>query len=404
MPEKKNSIFRGEGTETQSFHLFHGDCFDVLSGIEPNTIDSVVTDPPYGLSDHSAEEVADCLKCWVAGKRYVPSKKGFMGREWDGWVPGPEIWKEVYRVLKPGGHMLVFAGTRSMDLVCMAIRLAGFELRDSIFNAAGGGAPLKGWVYGQGMPKSLNVGKAIEKSLTKNNMDTSPAHQWQGWFSGLKPAIEPIILARKPVEGNIAGNVLRFGCGALNIDACRVALKADGETVMGRYPSNLCHDGSESVIERFPESKGQLVNLKGTEPSRKGKGVCYGEFDHRTSFEKRDDNGSASRFFNSLGWSKDDDVPFLYCPKATKTDRSEGCDVKNGNRHPTVKPVNLCRWLCRLATPPYGIVLDPFAGSGSTGKGALLEGFSFYGIEREEEYCRIAGERLSHALLGVAKH
>ena len=146
-----------------------------------------------------------------------------------------------------------------------------------------------------------------------------------------------------------------------------------------------------------------LVNLKGTEPSRKGKGIGYGEFDQRTGFEKRDDDGSASRFFNTLGWSEEDDVPFLYCSKVTKKDRLEGCSVENGNRHPTVKPVNLCRWLCRLATPPGGVVLDPFAGSGSTGKGALMEGFSFYGIEKEEEYCRIAGDRLFCALQKNAK-
>lgn len=345
-----------------------GDCLEIMRDIPDGSIDAIVTDPPYGLSDHRASDVFSCLSSWLAGQEYRPNKKGFMGRTWDSWVPGPEVWREVFRVLKPGGHVVAFAGSRTHDLMSMALRLAGFECRDTVL-----------WVYGSGFPKSLDVSKAIDKAAgaerevigvderiarrqprkgyspvldkqsTFNGANanitapaTDAARQWQGWGTALKPAFEPALLFRKPLVGTVAENVLAHGAGALNIDGCRVE---DGgeETSKGRFPANLIHDGSDEVLAVFPGAAG----------------------------------GSAARFF--------------YCAKASKTDR--GTD----NSHPTVKPTELMRYLVRLVTPLGGTVLDPFMGSGSTGKAAVLEGFHFLGIEQDPNYFNIATERIQRA-------
>lgn len=272
------------------------------------SFDSVVTDPPYGLS--------------------------FMGKRWDYDVPSVEVWAECLRVLKPGGHLLAFAGTRTQHRMAVRIEDAGFEIRDMI-----------AWVYGSGFPKSHNG-------------------PWGG--TALKPAMEPITVARKPLDGTVAANVLAHGTGALNVDGCRVGTSKrvpgslsrtpnavygpglgghaqDGtegghDPNLGRWPANLIHDGSEEPVALL---------------------------------------GAAARFF--------------YCAKASKRDRGDG------NHHPTVKPTDLMRYLCRLVTPPGGVVLDPFAGSGSTGKAAVLEGFRFVGIEREAEYVDIARARMAVA-------
>jgi DNA modification methylase len=340
----------------EDFKIYHGECLDVLKTIPDNSIDSIVTDPPYGLS--------------------------FMGKKWDYDVPSQEIWEECLRVLKPGGHLLAFAGTRTQHRMAVRIEDAGFEIRDMI-----------AWVYGSGFPKSLDVSKAIDKAAgaersivgRESNWGaskkedgktafgdyaggwdiTEPAtnegKQWKGWGTALKPALEPITVARKPLIGTVADNVLTHGTGALNIDGCRVGdevlpevkrgitqigtfLGAEGNKKperIGRWPANFIHDGGQSVLELFPELKTE----------------------------------SAARFF--------------YCPKASKKDRDED------NNHPTVKPTDLMRYLCRLVTPPSGVVLDPFVGSGSTGKAAILEGFKFIGIEREAEYVKIAEARIS---------
>ena len=329
---------------TSPVRIIVGDCLEAMRGMDAASVDAIVTDPPYGLS--------------------------FMGKHWDHGVPGVDFWVEALRVAKPGAHLLAFGGTRTYHRLACAIEDAGWEVRDCI-----------AWVYGSGFPKSHNL-----------------RGDWHGWGTALKPAFEPIIVARKPLIGTVAENVTTHGTGAINVDGCRVG--TDGgtrrsgqapysesgwrtgheivELNAGRWPANLIHDGSAEVVGLFPSSKGQQGDVRGTEKSRTGgEGTsCYGEYG-RVPAVKRGDSGSAARFF--------------YCAKASKADRGEG------NAHPTVKPTALMRYLCRLVTPPGGIVLDPFAGSGSTGKGAVLEGFNFIGIELDAEYAEIARARIGNA-------
>lgn len=365
------------------FELHHGDCLEVLKTMPDNSVDAVVCDPPYGLS--------------------------FMGRKWDYDVPEVAVWAGCLRVLKPGGHLLAFAGTRTQHRMAVRIEDAGFEIRDMI-----------AWVYASGFPKSLDVSKAIDKAAgveggkgavtgksgsKRNSMagdfaggeyheylpGSDAARQWQGWGTALKPALEPITVARKPLsEGTVAANVLAHGTGAINIDGCRApsekatgwggggsklyegGLSREGGEARpqdaGRWPANLIHDGSSEVLAGFPQTKvtGYGDGVVGT-----GRSDYLGG--PRTKVDSG--SGSAARFF--------------YCAKANKRDRGEG------NNHPTVKPTDLMAYLCRLVTPPGGVVLDPFMGSGSTGKAAMLEGFHFIGIEREAEYLEIARARIS---------
>jgi site-specific DNA-methyltransferase (adenine-specific) len=387
-----------------SFSLHNADCLNFLKTMDDCSIDSIVTDPPYGIS--------------------------FMGKKWDYDVPSVNIWKECLRVLKPGGHLLAFAGTRTQHRMAIAIEDAGFEIRDMI-----------AWVYGSGFPKSLDVSKAIDKAagaeggrgpmkrggerlarLEDGKRDgegrwgnetgrdpftylpaTPAAQQWEGWGTALKPALEPITMARKPLTGTVAANVIQHGTGALNVDGCRVegvppsvpqpsfnsptgriyGMKAgegrNGEMsqATGRWPANLIHDGSDEVVGLFPEAKGQQGALTGLEPSKKTSNT-FGNYTGRTKSAPRGDSGSAARFF--------------YSPKVSKKERGEG------NNHPTVKPIALMAYLCCLVTPPGGTVLDPFMGSGSTGIAALQEGFSFLGIEQELEYIEIAKSRIEASL------
>lgn len=328
--------------------LFEGDCRDVMELVlAENSVDSIVTDPPYGLS--------------------------FMNRHWDYDVPKVETWRAALAVLKPGGYLLAFGGTRTYHRMVCAIEDAGFEIRDQIQ-----------WIYGSGFPKSHNG-------------------EWGG--TALKPAQEPIVLARKPLIGTVEANFNEWGVGGLNIDGCRVgdevrfnaaaANKAGGNSLnmsavgmpqdaagreaIGRWPANLIHDGSDEVLAAFPQAPGQLRSV-GPEHGDKPSVNVYGDMGARPHTPPRGDTGSAARFF--------------YCSKASKADRGQG------NVHPTVKPTDLMRYLCRLVTPAGGTVLDPFMGSGSTGRGAVLEGFKFIGIEQDPTYLEIARARIEEAQRG----
>lgn len=382
-----------------TYEILRGDCIAVMRGMPDNSVDSIVTDPPYEL--------------------------GFMGKAWDasGIANSVEMWREALRVLKPGGHLLAFSGSRTYHRMVCAIEDAGFEIRDQIM-----------WVYGSGFPKSLDVSKAIDKAAgaereivserpasgighngtafgghaegATQKFDAGPAtdaaRQWEGWGTALKPAHEPICVARKPLVGTVAANVLAHGTGALNIDGCRVGgeggtrlvavtKKGDGifqggvntgafgEVVpgLGRWPANLIHDGSDEVLALFPESNGSGPARTLKRGARDGEG--WGMADEPG--ELRDaGTGSAARFF--------------YCAKASKSDRGPG------NTHPTVKPLALMRYLLRLVTPPGGHALDPFAGSGSTIVAGLQEGFRMTGIELIDEHADIAERRAEDELVG----
>jgi hypothetical protein len=311
-------------------------------------------------------------------------------------------------VLKPGGHLLAFAGTRTVDLMTLSIRLAGFDIRDSI-----------AWLYGSGMPKSLDVPKGIDSHLTGTE-DAFNYQQWEGWGTALKPSHEPIVVARKPLAGTVAVNVLEQGTGALNIDATRIhtagsearayevkrlktgatlnreggnwrpdgedAERYQGETKAGRWPTNVVLDESQAAA--LDEQTGVLKSgtmRAGTERQPRAGGTIYGA-DGRTitAADTYGDSGGASRFFPT----------FRYEAKASSSERPS----VDGVQHPTVKPLELMRWLVRLVTPPGGVVLEPFAGSGTTVEAAVLEGFECIGIEREGSYLPLIVQRLSKPL------
>lgn len=406
--------------------LRNGDCIEQMRQLPANSVDSIVTDPPYEL--------------------------GFMGKSWDstGIAYSVKMWDEALRVLKPGGHLLAFSGSRTYHRMACAIEDAGFEIRDQIM-----------WVYGSGFPKSLDVSKAIDKQAgverervatnegiasgsanfgggsstqlrngTKQGAQaiTDKAKQWAGWGTALKPAHEPIVLARKPLIGTVAANVIIHGTGALNIDGSRVG--SDGGSAgagagarvfgnglngprgtpvegLGRWPANFIHDGSDEVVELFPDTGKSTGGRIGKKTMGDVTNVPAGEYE--AGDPGYGDSGSAARFF--------------YCAKASKKDRNAGlegmplraggsnakgytADVARGldrnrpvaNHHPTVKPTDLMRYLVKLVTPPNGTVLDPFTGSGSTGKAAMLEGFNFIGCELDPDYIAIANARIKHAL------
>jgi DNA modification methylase len=401
-----------------------GDCLDVLRELPDNSIDSVVTDPPYGLSkEPNIEEV---LTKWMAGEDYEHRGGGFMGKTWDSFVPGPAIWREVYRVLKPGGHALVFAGTRTQDLMTISLRLAGFEIRDCI-----------AYLYFSGFPKSLDVGKAFDKRAgakreviglnpnhrpisgvgykgiyaggnTGSKYVTAPATEfakkWNGWGTALKPAHEPIIMARKPLDGTVADNVERWGTGALNIDGCRIGNevrenpqagfirrgRTDEEVffgvdqckpkgtvqTIGRFPANIVTTESDAFWSKYCDVTAKTGNVTPKHLSKKA--------------SKRDRNSDWRGELINLP----DKPARIYGEYKGTPEHATNMHTKRANNHPTVKPTELMAWLVRLVTPPGGIVLDPFAGSGSTLVAAKREGFQYIGIEREAEYVEIAKARV----------
>jgi len=360
-------------SEHMTIRILHGDCREVMATLPESSVDAIVCDPPYELTGARPGGRSEATRGAVMG--------GFMGMKWDGTGVAfdLETWRQALRVLKPGGHLLAFSGTRTYHRMACAIEDAGFEVRDQI-----------GWLYGSGFPKSHNL-----------------TDGWQGWGTALKPAWEPICVARKPLIGTVAANVLAHGTGALNIDGCRVP--SDGDTTnarankgsgmgyrgddgergawggeLGRWPANIIHDGSDEVLAAFPQAPGQLAKASSSSSSRKDQNV-YGAMARGSGgADPRSDTGSAARFF--------------YTAKANGADRTEGLHTisKAGrNHHPTVKPTDLMRYLCRLVTPPGGTVLDPFMGSGSTLKAAELEGFKAIGIELDPDYIEIARRRIA---------
>jgi DNA modification methylase len=400
--------------------IIQGDCLEEMRKLPDRSIDAIVTDPPYELA--------------------------FMGKKWDasGIAYNVDMWGECLRVLKPGGHLLAFGGTRTYHRMACAIEDAGFEIRDSIH-----------WVYGSGFPKSLDISKAIDKAAKAEReiigeidklqsygngansvygdgpdkhpmmLITSPstpeAKQWSGYGSALKPAHEPVVLARKPLDGcTIAENVLRWGCGGLNVDGCRIASpdktwgsgnrdswrESEGRTDRQenrygepdsnpgkRFPSNLIHDNSPAVLAEFAKAGMTTRADKRTckiqrTPRNDGTGTIYGKDTNLDPQPCYGDVGSAARFFQSCPFQEEDYAPIVYYAKAAPSER-------NGSTHPTMKPLSLMRYLCRLITPPGGTILDPFGGSGTTGLAAIKEGFHYILIEQQEEYCEIARKRIA---------
>jgi site-specific DNA-methyltransferase (adenine-specific) len=500
-----------------TYQILKGNSLDLLPTLADNSIDAIITDPPYGLGNPDPDYIIKAIQLWASGDRaHIPEGKGFMGKSWDSFVPPPAIWDECLRVLKPGGHLLAFAGTRTYDLMGISIRMAGFEIRDSI-----------GWLYGSGFPKSLDVSKAIDKAagaerevigtkpqapkfnlsdkggtntgynkrleegaLAEFNItapSTPEAQQWQGWGTALKPALEPIVVARKPLIGTVAENVLTHGTGGLNIDASRIGTQGgtarDGKANLpndsgwanmkghgiaelnaGRWPANLILSHAESCqpTGKTIKSKtgaGKRTATFGTQDTQSGgdgsggwsgyeyetevyecvEGCPVKTLDEQSGTSKSQGGKYASssiwqagkertkhHFGDTGGASR-----FFYVAKASKRDRNEGLeglpavrasamgyDIGLGesgegmfkdrnpqkqNFHPTVKPTELMRYLVKLITPPGGTVLDPFTGSGSTGKAAILEGFDFIGIELTEDYWPIIEGRLKHAEAKVAE-
>lgn len=502
--------------------LWLGDCLEVLRTLADASVDSIVTDPPYHLTQSSLGGHARTNNPEMPHGRHRIGDKGFMGKVWDGGdiAHRVELWAECLRVLKPGGHLLAFAGTRTYHRMACAIEDAGFELRDQIM-----------WLYGSGFPKSLDVSKAIDRARRRdyvlaavdlgleipgNNLHdwtkaehapgdkwwdefkrvltpeqwgeierhvigtahrkatgrmaqgeggyafgenfeitsaaTDAARQWSGWGTALKPAHEPICVARKPLVGTVAANVLEHGTGALNIDACRVPTTAGDDIFAknprtkggfghagaavygdsagapaydpsaGRWPANVIHDGSREVLEAFPDAPGQMADVSYQDGARKTQNV-YGATNrgHEPSADRVYADNGGTNFAMKPGARRLDTgsaARFFYCAKASRADRNEGvggndepsvetnatmrdCETaewqeRNGNFHPTVKPTDLMAYLCRLVTPPNGLVLDPFMGSGSTGKAAMREGFRFVGIDMTPEYVEIARARIEY--------
>jgi site-specific DNA-methyltransferase (adenine-specific) len=375
-----------------SVRILIGDCRERMAELDADSIDSCVCDPPYHLTSIVKRFGAENAAPAKVGKTgaYARASKGFMGQTWDGGDVAfqPETWAAVFRVLKPGAHLVAFSGTRTYHRMVCAIEDAGFEIRDQL-----------AWCYGSGFPKSHN--------------------QPGGWGTALKPAWEPICLARKPLAGTVAANIAAHGTGAINIDGCRIegegnktfdrdagdrsrdqyrtgtTIGAAKPTDLGRWPANIIHDGSDEVLAAFPEAPGQLAPISTNAEQRKTQNV-YGAMKrgNEASADRRYTGSGATNFAALPGARRNDEgsaARFFYCAKATTEERGED------NNHPTVKPVDLMRWLCRLVTPKGGTVLDPFAGSGSTLIAADAEQFNAIGCELSPDYAAIAERRVRDA-------
>jgi DNA modification methylase len=502
------------------FTIHNADSLDLLKTLPDNSVHAVVTDPPYGLGDTSPAQVAECLLAWSQGLTWTPKGSGFMGKSWDAWVPPPELWREVLRVLKPGEHALVFAGSRTSDLMSLSLRLAGFEIRDTMQ-----------WLYGSGFPKSHNIAKNMdwaqapadlskvyevtkwireardaagiknkdidaatntqmaghwtssnsqpaipalhqvsallnvlkltpeqvpehivdvllgererakgervslrevlgtemrnaistfwegEKQKAPHTIYGAPvrteAQQWEGWGTALKPAFEPVIMARKPLKGTVVQNTLEHGCGGINVDGCRVAWSEGEEPYVmdnpsgaprvamgqlgagdpragspaGRWPANVILD---------PEA-GALLDAQAREPVSRFFYCAKASRAEREAGLQGHETKTAAELTGYKKGAKGLVMTNLEtgAPKANPYAGTSGAQPR-ANIHPTVKPINLMRYLVRLVTPPHGTVLDPFTGSGSTGCAAVLERVNFVGIERENEYARIATARIEY--------
>jgi site-specific DNA-methyltransferase (adenine-specific) len=366
--------------------VLDGDMRDVLAKLvaDGRRVHAVVTDPPYHLlstvkrfgNTSISDDTKYSERVRTRADAYANMSRGFMGQVWDGGDIAfrPETWRLCFDLLPPGGHLLAFAGTRTYHRIACAIEDSGFEIRD-----------MMAWLYGSGFPKSHNVAKR----LTGDD-----ATAWDGWGTALKPALEPLCIARKPLGGSVAATVLAHGTGALNIDACRIdandktpapvgqfvgsaigptghnGARDNSADALGRWPANVAHDGSREVVEAFPDTTSTRTAGSGVSP-------IYGDFERKTRGEPIGfgDSGSAARFF--------------YSSKADSDDRL-------GSAHPTVKPVDLMRWLVRLVTPRGGTVLDPFAGSGTTGMACMAEGFDCVLVEREAAYLTDIRRRIAH--------
>lgn len=456
--------------------LWKGDTREWLRRMGDNRAHAIITDPPYGLS--AEPDPAAVLRSWLAEGDFESTAGGFMGQRWDSFVPGPATWRALWRVLRPGGHCLVFAGTRTADWMTLALRLAGFEIRDVIM-----------WTYGSGFPKGIDVGTAIDKAAgaeretvgprvygdgqtydggarsgraggsmsegvprvgsLKTAPATDDARQWEGWNTALKPAYEPVIVARKPLRGTVAANVVEWEAGALNIDACRVGVDGgcrdvaaggwvrDGSDTfdsigrpgaksltvagLGRWPANLvlscaCDDDRNHdpgcPVRHLDEQSGVVKSGSRKAGAHKifGGGAVYGATMQGDLPAITGDSGGASRFF--------------YCAKAPSSQRPDyiferslftagelavweaehGQLPPDGTKvaHPTVKPLDLMRWLCRLVTPAGGLIVDPFLGSGSTAEAATAEGFRWAGAERNLPYWPLIEQRVARASSGMS--
>lgn len=392
--------------------LFNGDALQVLREMPDGSVDAVVTDPPYGLTELSSALVADVVGRWMTGdSSAMPEGRGFLGATWDRFVPPPALWTEVLRVLKPGGHVLVFAAPRTQDLMGMSMRLGGFELRDTLM-----------WTYAQGSPKSKNIGHEIDKQAGErttpigtrrlhdmsggfwqggsNGMREKPyygdqavteeARRWQGWGTALKPAYEPIIVGRKPFRGTVTANVLRNGTGGINIDGCRV-----GDEVMPVTASIGTPRGKSNSMSGHLTKSVQVGTKVGRWPSNflLSHGPDCDDHGCQTGCPVdilENDKPGASKFFA---------VSKARLSERVKYVDADGVEVT----HPTQKPLELMRNLVRLVTPPGGILLEPFAGSGTTIEAALLEnkenqsGFHVVAAELTSAYIPLIQKRVDRA-------